>query len=393
MRIFVINTGVCSALGNNTDENLEGLTKEQTGVTNIEIVQNLEQNFWGGEIKFENEALKGQLNIQESFNIPRTSLLALKAATEAITGFEKYTNDLQLFNATSVGGMDLSEVFYHEYFRQGKEDKIQDLYMHDSGMSAFWLNDKLGVNKSPFTISSACSSAANAIIIAAHSILNGDNELVLAGGTDALSRFTINGFNSLMIYDKEAYCRPFDVTRKGLNLGEGAAYLLLASEKFIEEHNITPIAEYRGGANANDAYHQTASSPDATGAIMAMESALQMAGLSPDAIDYVNAHGTATENNDNTEQKAIESVFNHKVDFSSTKGFTGHTLAAAGGIEAVYSILALQNDLAFANIHCENPINEEHSPLKATKRKEIKNVLSNSFGFGGNSSSLIFGAV
>lgn len=392
MKVYIINTGIYSAIGNNTSEHYEALINENTGIGEVELVPNLDQSFKGGEIKVPTDQLSEQLKINTSFTLPRTSLLAYRAALESIQGFEDFAKEIQLFSATSVGGMDLSEQFYNSYFHNDNKDRIQDLYTHDSGMSSFWLNDQLNFLKAPFTISSACSSAANAIIIAANSIKSGDNEIVMAGGTDALSRFTINGFNSLMIYDKEL-CRPFDTSRKGLNLGEGAAYLMLASEAFVEKNNITPVAEFKGGANSNDAYHQTASSPEAKGAILAMETALERAGVKPEEIDYVNAHGTATENNDNTEQKAIDTVFNRKIDFSSTKGFTGHTLAAAGGIEAVFSVLALQNNAVFANIHLEHPINQDNAPLKTTGAKEIRNILSNSFGFGGNSSSLIFGKI
>lgn len=392
MRVFVINTGVCSAIGMNTAENYENLIKEKSGVSKIELVENLDKPYYGGEIKKSNSELKTILNVDSNTQIPRTALLGLIAAKEALGDLKVPYESIQLFSASTVGGMDLSEDFYHNFFSDNSLEGIEVLRYHDCGATSNWINDKLDFLKIPFTISSACSSSANAIMIAADSIKSGKNELALAGGADALCKFTINGFNSLMIYDAEL-CRPFDITRKGLNLGEGAAYLLLASEDYVKENNITPIAEFKSGANTNDAFHQTASSPDATGAKLAMINAMQKANLNAEDIAYVNAHGTATENNDNTEQKAINDLMPENIFFSSTKGFTGHTLAAAGSIEAVWSCLSLQHQKAFANIHCKEPIDVKRPPVFKTKEAKVDNVMSNSFGFGGNSTSLIFGKI
>lgn len=390
MRVFVINKGICSAIGMSVKENYDKLCAHQTGIKKIDLVQHLDRPFIGGEISLTNDGLKSKLTVAKENNIPRTSLIGLHAVKEAMSGFERWSEQTQLFSATTVGGMDLSEDFYRDYLLQQKEEGMDVLSMHDCGASSFWMAQQMNSRKVPFTISSACSSAANAIMLAGESIKTGRNEIALAGGTDALSRFTINGFNALMIYD-ETLCKPFDINRKGLNLGEGAGYLLLASESFVKEHNITPIAEYLGGANTNDAYHQTASSPEAKGAKLAMTQAMERAGITPEHVDYINAHGTATENNDNTEQKAFEDLMPKDIAFSSTKGFTGHTLAAAGGIEAVFSCLALEHQKVFGNIHCEAPINEFVQPISETKDFDVNYVVSNSFGFGGNSTTLIFG--
>jgi len=215
-------------------------------------------------------------------------------------------------------------------------------------------------------------------------------ERIICGGTEALSKFTINGFNALMILDP-SHCRPFDNSRKGLNLGEGAAYLVLESEREAEARGATPLAEVLGYGNANDAFHQTASSPEGTGAYEAMRLALASAGISPAQIDYINAHGTATENNDLSESTGLKRIFGERVPaFSSTKPFTGHTLAAAGSIEAVYSILSIQNGIVWPNLNFSQPIIETGlTPAVAVTKQSIDRVLSNSFGFGGNTSSLI----
>ena len=228
-------------------------------------------------------------------------------------------------------------------------------------------------------------------MLGARLILQGTLDRVLVGGSDALSGFTTDGFRSLMIYDDQ-WCRPFDESRAGLNLGEGAGFLLLEGEKSLELTGNKPICDVSGWANAADAYHQTASSPDGKGATLAIESAIRRAGIGSDQISYVNAHGTGTKNNDHSESVALRNVFGDRIPpFSSTKAFTGHTLAAAGAIEAVFSVLAIQHNLIFPNLNYRTPI-AETGLVPATRLEtgvEVDAVLSNSFGFGGNNSSLV----
>src|SRR5690606_23819246 len=205
-------------------------------------------------------------------------------------------------------------------------------------------------------------------------------------------KFTLNGFNTLMIVDQH-YCQPFDENRRGLNLGEGAGYIVLVSEKVAATLKNAPVCTLSGYCNANDAYHQTASSPDGTGSYLAMKGALQQSGLQPGQIDYINLHGTGTQNNDIAEGTAIKILFEgHYPPMSSTKAFTGHTLGASGGIEAVFSMLAIQYGLIYPNLRLETPM-EALPFIPETDFKKgaaIRHVLSNSFGFGGNCSSLIF---
>jgi 3-oxoacyl-(acyl-carrier-protein) synthase len=186
---------------------------------------------------------------------------------------------------------------------------------------------------------------------------------------------------------------PFDNDRKGLKLGEAAAFLVLESDEMVAKENKKVLARVSGYGNANDAFHQTASSENGDGAFLAMEKAFQVSGLKPEQIDYINVHGTATPNNDLSEGRAIVRVFGEKniPDFSSTKPFTGHTLAAAAAIEAVYSVLAIQNNVVFPNMNFKTPMEEFNMiPQTTLKQKNIEHVLSNSFGFGGNCSTVIF---
>jgi 3-oxoacyl-[acyl-carrier-protein] synthase-1 len=232
-------------------------------------------------------------------------------------------------------------------------------------------------------------------MMGARMIQKGWLDRVIVGGTDSLTSFTISGFRSLMIFDEE-WCRPFDETRKGLNLGEGAGFIVLESAASIEKTGKQPIGRLSGWSNASDAYHQTASSPDGEGAILSMQQALDVAQLSPESIDYVNAHGTATPNNDLSESKAFLHIFNGKVPpFSSTKAFTGHTLAASGGIEAVISLLSIQHGMLFPNLNHTQVIAETglQPVTEVISNVKVNHVLSNSFGFGGNNSTIIISAV
>jgi len=196
----------------------------------------------------------------------------------------------------------------------------------------------------------------------------------------------------LMILDK-VQCRPFDATRAGLNLGEGAAYIVLESEESVKSRNAKVLCKVSGYGNACDAYHQTASSPDGKGAAIAMQAALDMSGLIPSDIDYINAHGTGTTNNDESEGVAIMNVFGNTIPpVSSTKAFTGHTTSASGGVEAVISILAMQEGFLPPNLNFKNQIEKlSFAPVSKLRRNvKIDHVMSNSFGFGGNNSAIIF---
>jgi 3-oxoacyl-[acyl-carrier-protein] synthase-1 len=345
-----------------------------------------------GEIKLSNKELVQQLQLDEDNNVTRTSLLGMVAAKEAvesagISDINGYKTGL--ISSTSVGGMDITEKYFYSYEDFPEEQKYIDA--HDAGNSSLAIADYLGLKGMVSTISTACSSAANAIMMGAKLIKNGVLDRVIVGGTDSLSKFTLNGFNTLMILT-DSYNTPFDNNRKGLNLGEAAAFLVLESEEVVKKENKKVLAYLSGYGNANDAHHQTASSENGQGAFLAMQQALKISGLAKENIDYINVHGTATPNNDLSEGIAMIRIFgeNQVPEFSSTKAFTGHTLAAAAGIEAVFSILAMQNSVIFPNLNFKTKMEEfDLTPVTELKEKNINHVLSNSFGFGGNCSTLI----
>ena len=219
-------------------------------------------------------------------------------------------------------------------------------------------------------------------------IKNGLAKRVIAGGVDTLAKFTVNGFNSLMILSNEP-CRPFDAKRKGLNLGEGAAFIVLEKEEDALGKQV--YAEVKGYGNSNDAHHPSSTSPDADGPFLCMERALESAGLNPSEINFINAHGTATENNDETESIAMKRLFDSPPPFASTKSYTGHTLGAAGAVEAVYSILNLHHQEVYPSLNFSEAIDATNLvPVQEYSQRQLNHVMSNSFGFGGNCSSVIF---
>lgn len=393
MKIAVTGMGIISAIGMTVEENFNALKNCNSGISDLEYIDTVHKGILKfGEVKMTNSELANMLNLPENHNFSRTTLLGAYAAQKAVenAGINNI-NDYPtgLISSTSVGGMDKTEQYFYEYFDNPEIRRF--ITSHDAGDVSHKIADILGIEGIVTTISTACSSAANAIMFGARLIASGQLERVIVGGSDALSKFTINGFNTLMILT-DSYNTPFDNNRKGLNLGEAAAYLVLESDKIVKEQNRTVLAYLSGFGNANDAYHQTASSEDGEGAFLAMEKALKMAGISPENIDYINVHGTATPNNDLSEGRALARIFGQKIPlFSSTKPYTGHTLAAAAAIEAVYSILALQNNLVYPNLNFKDKMEEfDLIPTTELTQKEIHTVLSNSFGFGGNCSSLIF---
>ncbi len=392
-KIAITGMGIISAIGNNVAENLKSLEAKKHGISRIENIDTkLKDEIFVGEIKRKNQALREELNLSKEDNFSRTSMLSLIAAKEAIKDAELNLDEnssIGFINGTTVGGMDIIEKYYNDFY--DKEENRHYIHIQDAGSNTNLIAEHLGINQLVTTINTACSSAANAIIFGARLLQSGRLEKVIVGGADALCKFTINGFNTLMILSDE-HNKPFDENRKGLNLGEGAAYLVLETEKSALARNKKPIAFLEGFANANDAYHQTATSAEGKGAFLAMKEALKMAEISPSTVDYINAHGTATENNDITEGRALQRLFQDKTpEFSSTKPFTGHTLAAAASVEAVFSILALQEQKIWPGLNFTKKIKELNLiPQQEVKTQKIEKVLSNSFGFGGNCSSLIF---
>jgi 3-oxoacyl-[acyl-carrier-protein] synthase-1 len=393
-RIVVTGIGIITAIGKDPAENLNALRNREHGVGPIKHLDTtLKDELIAAEITLSNDELAAIAGIEDPEYYTRTSLIGIIAAQQAFdSGIRQYgiedNSRTSLISSTTVGGMDKTERYYRDYIASDRYSHY--IQTHNCADSSMKICEHLGLRHRHTTISTACSSSLNAILFGARLIKHGLADRVIAGGTDALSKFTLNGFNTLMILDKE-HCRPMDASRTGLNLGEGAAYIVLEDEVEAKKYGKKIYGELSGYANANDAYHQTASSPDGFGPYLSMKEALDMSGIDPDQVGYINAHGTGTDNNDLTEGLAIERIFGDNIPpVSSTKPYTGHTLAAAGVVETVFSIFALEEQILFPNLNYKNKIEElSFEPVTELKEAKIDHVLTNSFGFGGNDSSLV----
>jgi 3-oxoacyl-(acyl-carrier-protein) synthase len=395
-RVFVTGMGVITAIGYNVMENMTAIENHESGLDNLSPLDADRENSPPiCRVMQSTEDLKKAAGCPNSTEVSRTAVLGLTAAREAFESAGLTQDDLSscgLISANSVGGMDRSECFYPAFLKNEKGGRLRDVAGHTCARSSHFIADQLKLKSLVSTISTACSSSANAIMFGARLIRHKRLDRVIAGGCDAMTRFTVNGFSSLKILDPRG-CRPFDEERAGLNLGEGAGFLVLESEESVIASKKKPFCEVTGFANTCDAYHQTASSPEGDGSYLAMSKAMAEAGLEASDIDYVNAHGTGTRNNDLSEGKALERLFGSSTPpISSTKPFTGHTLGAAGGVEAVFSCLSILHGIVYPNLRWSTPMSELgfNPATRYLTGRNIKNVMSNSFGFGGNDTSLIF---
>ncbi len=380
------------------DDTYARLLEGRSGIGKMKYLKSKHTDLPVAEVPFSDEELRENLFIRKDASITRTSLLGAAALREALASASLLPRDkslkMALISGTTVGGMEKSEQYYYDFLHTREKDEY--IALHDCGACT----DMIG-QANPYgfemmtTISTACSSAANAIILGANMLKLNRTDIVVVGGTECLSKFHLDGFNSLMILDHEP-CRPFDKNRNGLNLGEGAAYLVMEREETARQRGVTPLCQLSGYGNRCDAFHQTASSPDGEGAYQSMMEALAMADLKPSDIDYINAHGTGTPNNDESEGHAMMRVFGDKMPpVSSTKSYTGHTTSASGGVEAVISILALIRSFIPANLNFSEKIESlDFTPVTEVKQGVgLQHVLTNSFGFGGNDSSCIFSKI
>lgn len=391
--VWITGMGIITALGRGVKAQAEALEKERTGIA-YPVILKTRHHLPVGEIPLSDAALAEQAGIDASLPLVRTALLGILAVKEALQTACVAAEDLNqtgFISSTTVGGMTATEEFFYRYENDAAVQVFIDKL--DCGDSTRDIAAFTSLSGFTTTLSTACSSSANAIMLGARLIRRGRLQRAVCGGADALSRFTLNGFHALMLTEKVP-CRPFDKNRQGLNLGEGAAYLVLESPAEAQRRGVKPLARLAGYANTNDAFHQTASSPEGVAAYEAMRQALSRAGISPEEVSYINTHGTGTPNNDESEGRALQRLFGaHLPPFSSTKPFTGHTLAAAGAVEAVFSVLAIQKGLLWANLNFREPMEDPAIiPVLTTHKASVKTVVSNSFGFGGNNTSLVITA-
>lgn len=404
MNIAITGLGIICAIGNDCQQVLDSLVNRKTGVGMMKYLQSCHTELPVGEVKLSEDELKTLLGLPVESLYSRTTLLGAVAVKQAMADAGLSADMLAgkkvvLISGTTVGGMDVTErllrdmrdaLLQHPISPSGAGGATQHptpidyVKRHDCGSTTNEIARICGLYCEVCTISTACSSAINSIIVGCEMLRSGEADLVIAGGSEALSKFHLNGFNTLHILDTEV-CRPFDVTRVGLNLGEGAAFVVLQKDKADGK-------AYIGGyGNKCDAFHQTASSDDGEGAYLAMCEALESSGIDKSQIDYINAHGTGTPNNDPSESVALKRIFGDDMPLvSSTKGFTGHTTSASGSIETVICVLAMQNNFVPVSYGFYHPDEACIHPFEGDdKQHRMDYVICNSFGFGGNDSSLL----
>lgn len=388
--VVITGKGIVCAIGHDEDSVATSLMHWQSGIGEMRYLQSVHHELPVGEVKLSNAEMKQLLGIDPSQRVSRTALMGMMAVRQAVSEAKVQADGrrrIVLISGTTVAGMDITEQVFGQMVANGVGDECLD--HHDCGSNTADIARYFNLFDDYTTISTACSSAANALELGADMLKAGDADIVVAGGTEALSKFHLNGFNALMILD-HAPCRPFDKSREGLNLGEGAAYVVLERQTDAEQRGAHIDAYLSGYGNACDAFHQTATSPDGLGAQLAMREALTMAGLKPADIQWVHAHGTGTVNNDESESRAIRQVFSDaQPPVSSTKGFTGHTTSASGSIAAVIAIIAMYRRFIPVNLGWSQPMEDGLSPYMQTAPIDLHAVMVNSFGFGGNDSSLI----
>ncbi len=395
MNIAITGLGIICAIGNDCQQVHDSLVNRKTGVGMMKYLQSCHTELPVGEVKLSDDELKTLLGLPVGSLYSRTTLLGAVAVKQAMADAGLSADMLVgkkvvLISGTTVGGMDVTERILVEMRdtlqtpNTQQQSPVDYVKRHDCGSTTNEIAQICGLDCEVCTISTACSSAINSIIVGCEMLRSGEADIVIAGGSEALSKFHLNGFNTLHILDTEV-CRPFDATRVGLNLGEGAGFVVLQKE------DVNAKAYIGGYGNKCDAFHQTASSDDGEGAYLAMREALESSGIDKSQIDYINAHGTGTPNNDASESVALKRIFGDDMPWvSSTKGFTGHTTSASGSIETVICVLAMQNNFvpvsygfSYADEACIHPF------VGDDKQHRMDYVICNSFGFGGNDSSLL----
>lgn len=396
MKVFITGIGAISPIGIDVKQNLQKLREGKSGINKPQFFASkyASSNLFG-EVNLANESLKKLLNLENQKGLTRTCLFALKAFKEAIDDAELSKSEISSYNtafisASTVGGMCLTDQLYSD--ANLKSDKSDYTSSYGCSAHTFRIVEKYNIRGITDTINTACSSSANAIMFGARLIKSGRAKRVMVGGVDSLAKYTVNGFSALKILS-ELSCKPFDENRNGLTLGEGAAYLVLESEDIVANKNV--YAQISGYGNASDAFHASTISEDATGVVNSINQAIKFANIDKSQIDYINAHGTGTKNNDFVELVSFTSIFDKVPLFNSTKSYIGHTLGAAGAIEAIYSILSIKNNELYPSLNFDTPIAKFNlSPILNYKPEiEINHVLSNSYGFSGNCTSLIFSKI
>lgn len=406
-RVVVTGIGLVTPLGTGVEKNWQALVAGQSGIGPITRFSGLE--FFASRIAGQVPDFRAE-DFVESKEIKKMDLFIQYAVAAADMAMQDSGFKIDAAQAERVGvivgvglcGLETIEV-YHKAYLEGGPRKISPFFIPKviSNLAPGHIAIRHGAKGVNWTPTSACASGTHALGEAFRMIRSGLQDAVIAGGAEAaITPLGVGGFASMKALstrnDEPARAsRPFDKERDGFVIAEGSGVIILEEREQALKRGAKIYAEIIGYGANGDAYHMTAPAPEGEGAARCMKLALQDAGIEPNEIDYINAHGTSTEYNDTNETQAIKTVFGehaYKIPVSSTKSMTGHMLGAAGAVEGVYSVLALHRGVIPPTINYENPDPEcdlDYTPNRARKA-EIKVVLSNSFGFGGTNACVIF---
>jgi 3-oxoacyl-(acyl-carrier-protein) synthase len=392
-KVVITGLGVVTSAGKNVEEFFESLTlpKFKNFTNKPRVKLNIDIAVYQAEPEcFDTD------NIDPEFEHP-TGLICIKSARECLQDYARLGGKSKpdaLVLGTSTGGQYKSEEFL--FSALDPKTKTKEINFTKQGgifASTRAVANDLNIEGKMLTVSTACTSSANAITMGASLIERGDHKCVIAGGGDALCSTTMAGFHILKLTGPNR-CIPFGDNRPGLTLGDGTAFLMLEDKDEVIKQNRKYYAEILGYGMNSDAYHMTAPSENGEGIIKVIEDSLKKAGLTPQDIDFINAHGTGTQLNDKTEAYAISQIFGDRP-VASIKGLVGHTLGGAGSVEAIASIYSILKRRAFENFG-NNETGKDCSnvnlvPKGGLELKESPIIMSNSFAFGGNNCSIIFG--
>ncbi|MGB5289142.1 MAG: beta-ketoacyl-ACP synthase II [Ignavibacteriaceae bacterium] len=406
-RVVITGMGAVTPIGIGLKEYWEGLIEGRNGVDLITHFDTTKfDTKFAAEVKnFKPEDYLDKKAIRRLDPFAQFAIVTSDMAMQdSGINLEKVDKDrFGVIYGSGIGGMKTLQEQHFLFFNGLDPHKISPFFipMMISDIAAGQISIRFGLKGPNYATTSACATASHAIADAYFLIQRGSTDLMMCGGSEAaITEVSIGGFNSMRAIStwndryKEA-SRPFDKDRNGFVMGEGAGTLILEEYEHAIKRGARIHGEIVGVGLTGDAHHITAPAPEGEGAFRSMKEAIRDAGITPEEIDYINAHGTSTELNDKNESKAIKNLFGehaYKLIISSTKSMTGHLLGAAGGIEAIATVFAIENELVPPTINLTNPDPEcdlNYSPHKPTKRP-IKYALSNTFGFGGHNASLLF---
>jgi 3-oxoacyl-[acyl-carrier-protein] synthase II len=395
-RVAITGIGVFCSTGKNAEQFLRSLKEGQSGIGPITLFDTSKYPCKiGAEIRdYRAEKFFGKKELKRLSRADQFGLIASEEAVKASGIYSYPSEEVGVCLGAGAGGMFEAETYHREVLLKGKS-KPSLLLPFIPSYTTDRVAERFGFSGPKFTITTACSSSATAIGYGADLIRSGKSKAVLCGGSEALTELTFGGFSSLKAMDPSP-CKPFDRKRAGMSLGEGAGILVLEDFDEATQRGVRIYAEFLGYGIGGEAYHITAPEPTGTNEARIMKEALEESGLASTEVDYINAHGTGTPLNDKVETLSIRNAFGERaysIPISSIKSSVGHCLGAAGAIEAIASILSMVHQFIPPTLNHQEGDEDcdlDYVPGKA-REKEVKVVLSNSFAFGGNCTTLILG--